>query len=131
MNQQAQSIIKSLAEMAWADGEISPEERALLFNVMVSMGADPEDMDEMGSVLGRPGAGVEEAPLSEVIPDMPSRLNVMRALLTMSFVDGILSFAELTLIEKLAKDLEIDRDQLEEIRQEAVVAAKQVVPDVD
>ena len=122
MNNRHKAILKSLAEMAWADGEVTPEERAMLFTVCLQMGATEEEMDDLREVLGRPDGSSSD--LSSALPDKASRLNVMRILLTMSFVDGALAFAEYDLIEKKAQELGIDAEEMETLRQEALKASK-------
>ena len=126
MNSESREIIKGLAAMAWADGEVSPEEHALLLKVLSEAGASPEDMEEFSELLGRSEteADPSNVHLDSVLEDEESRLNVMRALLIMSFMDGVLSFAEFTQIEKFAKDLNINSEQLDALRNEALVAAK-------
>lgn len=126
MNSESREIIKGLAAMAWADGEVSPEEHALLLKVLSEAGASPEDMEEFSELLGRSEteADPSNVHLDSVLEDEESRLNVMRALLIMSFMDGVLSFAEFTQIEKFAKDLNINSEQLDALRNEALEAAK-------
>lgn len=124
MKNQNRAIIKSLAEMAWADGEVTEEERALLFTVCLQMGATEEEMEELREVLGQSQAVQNDGEsLEQALPDKASRLSVMRVLLTMSFVDGALDFAEFHVIERKARELGIDSDELEQLRQEAVEAA--------
>ncbi len=126
MNSESREIIKGLAAMAWADGEVSTEERALLLKVLSEAGASPEDVEEFSGLLGQPDVDADHSgvQLDSAIEDEESRLNVMRALLIMSFMDGVLSFAEFAQIEKFAKDLNINSEQLDALRDEAVEAAK-------
>ena len=102
---QKQEIIKSLANMAWADGEVTENERALLFTVCFQLGASEQEVDELHEVLGKPDNipdGLAE--LKDVLPDKESRKNVMRLLLAMSMIDGAISFSEFDLIEKTCSD---------------------------
>lgn len=114
---QNKEIIKSLVKMAWADGEVSGKEQELLAAILLKMGCSEEEVDGLGE------APEEDPRLDEVLPDKESRLNIMRALMTMSFVDGILSFDEFAYINRLAEQLDISNDELETLRQEALVAA--------
>lgn len=109
--------------MAWADGEVTDEERALLFSTCMQMGASEEEVAELQSVLGQPSE-IGSNDLKSVLPDKASRLNVMRALLTMSFVDGALGFAEYDLIEKKGQELELTIEELENLRKQALIAAQ-------
>ncbi|MCA9793379.1 MAG: TerB family tellurite resistance protein [Candidatus Eremiobacteraeota bacterium] len=117
MDAQNKEIIKSLVKMAWADGEVSHKEQELLAAILLKMGCSEEEVDGLGE------APEEDPRLDEVLPDKESRMNIMRALMTMSFVDGILSFDEFAYINRLAEQLDISNDELETLRQEALVAA--------
>ena len=110
--------------MAWADGEVTDEERALLFSTCMQMGASEEEIAELKSVLGPPTGDATADGLKAVLPDKASRHNVMRALLTMSFIDGALGFAEFDLIEKKGQELEISPEDMETLRKEAIRAAE-------
>lgn len=123
MEAQRKEIIKSLAQMAWADGEVTDEERALLFSTCIQMGASEEEVAELKEALGQV-QGDDGASLKGVLPDKASRENVMRAILTMSFIDGALGFAEYDLIEKKGQELELSADELEALRKEALEAAQ-------
>ena len=50
MEEQRKEIIKSLAGVAWADGEVTEEERALLFAVCLQLGATDQEVDELEEV---------------------------------------------------------------------------------
>ena len=122
MDTQNKQILRSLAEVAWADGEVTEDERALLFSICLQFGATEEEMSDLKEVLGKPNG--EPGDLNGVLPDKESRLNVMRSLLIMSFVDGALAFAEFDLLAKKADELEITRDEMETLRQEALSASE-------
>ena len=123
MGNQNRVIMKTLAEMAWADGKVTEEEKALLFSVCLQMGATPEEAEELKEALGQPSQ-TSEGDLKEALPDKASRLNVMRILMTMSFIDGALDFAEFDVIEGKAKELGLTADELETLRREALTAAE-------
>lgn len=125
MEHQRKEIMKSLAGIAWADGEVTDNERALLFTVCLQMGASEEEVEELQEVLGKPqNAPTSLEDLKSVLPDKQSRLNVMRVLLTMSMMDGVLSFSEFELIEKTSAELGIDSEELETLRHDAIKAAE-------
>ena len=123
MDNQNRVIMKTLAEMAWADGKVTEEEKALLFSVCLQMGATPEEAEELKEALGQPSQ-TSEGDLKEALPDKASRLNVMRILMTMSFIDGALDFAEFDVIEGKAKELGLTAVELETLRREALAAAE-------
>lgn len=120
MDAQQNEIVKSLIQMAWADGEVAEAEKALLSSILMNLGCSTDEVDKLAEQWS---GGGEPARLDEVLKDTESRHNAMRALLTMSFVDGALSFKEFTYIERVARQLEIGDDELEKLRIEAVKAA--------
>ena len=126
MDAESREIVKSLAEVAWADGKVTPEERALLLKVLIEAGADPDDVETIDDLLAAPSANIlgEPARLQEMDLDEESKQNVLRALLIMSFMDGALSFAEFSQIERTATDFGIDSETLETLRSEALAAAE-------
>ncbi len=126
MDAKSREIVKSLAEVAWADGKVTPDERALLLKVLTEAGADPEDVETIDDLLAAPSANVmgEPARLESMDLDEESKHNVVRALLIMSFMDGALSFAEFSHIERTATELGIDSEVMETLRAEAVEAAE-------
>lgn len=129
MDSKSRQIIASLAKMAWADGEVSDSERALLIKVFVEAGATEDDVEEFGALLENPESIAQGSDdLADAVVDEESRDNVMKALLIMSFMDGILSFSEMSLLEETQQALEISPDKLEELRQEALVTAKEIQP---
>lgn len=125
MDHSSLQIVKSLVKMAWADGNISPEERSLLTKVLAEAGADPGDVSELDKLLSE-GATGEPVSFDASDLDEEKRLGVMRALLIMSFMDGHVSFAEFTQIEKMQKELGISDEQLEVLRGEAIAAAETI-----
>lgn len=127
MDNRSKAIMKSLAEMAWADGKVTDEEKAMLFNVCLMMGADSQDAEVLHEILGQPEQDTD-ADLKDLLPDKASRLNVMRVLLTMSFIDGALDFAEFSVVERKAKELDITPEELETLRKEALSAAESFKP---
>lgn len=132
MDAKSRQIITSLARMAWADGELSDSERALLIKVFVEAGATEDDVEEFGALLENPEElGQQSGDLADAVVDEEGRRNVMRALLIMSFMDGILSFSEMSLLEETQQALEISPEELEELRKEALAAAKEIKPRVN
>lgn len=121
MDEQSKEVLKGLAEVAWADGKVTAQERALLFHVCLQMGASAQELQEMEDIFGKQAVSAE---LQSVLPDKATRLNVMRALLTMSFVDGALGFAEFELLTQKSEELEITAQEMETLREQASRAAE-------
>jgi uncharacterized membrane protein YebE (DUF533 family) len=126
MDEQAREIVKALVEMAWADGQVSPEESALLIKCLQEAGAAEQDVEELTRLLAQPGGEnvVSAANIDVASLDEEKRLGVMRALMIMSFMDGHVSFAEYARIEQMQAKLGISAEQLEVLRSEAVAAAE-------
>lgn len=126
MDEQAREIVKALVEMAWADGQVSPEESALLIKCLQEAGAAEQDVEELTRLLAQPGGEnvVSAANIDVASLDEEKRLGVMRALMIMSFMDGHVSFAEYAQIEQMQAKLGISAEQLEVLRSEAVAAAE-------
>lgn len=132
MDVRSREIVKSLAEMAWADGVVSPEERALLLKILIEAGANPDDTEELEHLLAAPSADVlsEPAHLGRIELDHEGKLSVMRALLIMSFMDGALSFAEFGQLERVAQELEISQEEIDVLRAEALAAAESLKSEI-
>lgn len=129
MDEQSLKIVKCLVKMAKADGQISPEERSLLVQVLPAAGATTEAADDLEKLLDKL---IEEVATGDTIELNPAELDeekrhgVMRALLIMSFMDGHVSFGEFSQIETMQKQLQISDEHLETLRSEAVAAAETI-----
>ncbi len=123
MNEQSRAILQALVNMAWADGQVSPEESGLILKAMSEAGAPAEDTEELARLLSSAPAPVD---LNVAELDEEKRLGVMRALLIMSFMDGHVSFAEYAHIEAMQRELGISDEQLDALRAEAVAAAETI-----
>ena len=95
----------------------------MLLNLCLQLGASPEEAEDLKEVLGQPPAAVE-GELKDVLPDKASRLNIMRIIMTMSFIDGAMDFAEFGVIQSKAKELGLNSEELETLRKEALAAAE-------
>ncbi len=119
MDERQKEVIKGLVKMAWADGEVSEAEQTMLTSILLRMGCSEEEVEGLGE------EPPEDPRLDEVLPDKESRISTMRALITMSFVDGVLSFAEFDYIQAAAEQLGVTDDELEQLRQEALAAVEE------
>lgn len=113
-------VVKSIIQVAWADGQVSAQERDVLSRMLMQVGCSPEEVSELDEVLS--GTETRMPDLDKVLPDKASRLDAMRAIMTMSFADGALSFKEFTYMERMASKLGVDDDELEQLRAEVVAA---------
>lgn len=129
MDEEARRIIESLVAMAKADGEVSGDERKLLAKVLIEAGAVPADSTGLNELLEDM---IEAGPLTPSLEALSEdkRLNVMRALLIMSFMDGKLSFSEFHQLEQHQKTLGLSDIQVEILRAEANEAARLIQKDL-
>lgn len=119
MDQRQKAIVKSLFQVAWADGHVSAEESALLANFLPRLGLSMAEMIcEMDAGLTENPEG--EAPLEHLLPDHESRLAAMELLVRVSFSDGHLADAEVEYLGHLAVRLGIGSGELEQMRQRAL-----------
>ncbi|MFA5504216.1 MAG: hypothetical protein WC423_02245 [Vulcanimicrobiota bacterium] len=125
MENRNQVILRALSEMARADGKVTDEEKALLLDTCLQIGASPEETEELKDLLGSSEASGSPVDLKCALPDHASRLKVMKILMTLSFIDGTLDFAEFKVIESKAKELGVNPDELESLRLEALAAAEE------
>ncbi len=109
-------LLKTLVQMAWADQKLVDAEKALLSRVLSELGATPEEVE---SLEAAPEA-VDLEQLAQTLPGQAERLEAMRLLLKVAFVDETLTFEEFDLVGRLARVLGIDDEQLEELRQQAL-----------
>lgn len=125
LEQQHRAIIKHLLTIARADGEISPEEKALLQQIFIEAGlVDDKSISLDKLIESIDSKDTADVSLSEL--EEEARLNIMRALLIMSFIDGKLSFSEFTQIEKYQVELALSTSQMDTLRIEATAAAEAI-----
>lgn len=118
MDARQQEVVKSLIQMAWADGELSGSETRVLQQVLEKMGATPQEIAGLDDAMaGHPGPLAE---LDKVLPERQSRMEAMRSIMEMSFADGALSFKEFTYMERMANRLGLSDEDLEALRSELV-----------
>jgi uncharacterized tellurite resistance protein B-like protein len=103
-----------LIATAWVDGRLDDAEADLIRRLLRSARM-PEA--EIQASLSPPGPSLDV--LLGNIPPGPARLDTMRLVLQMCFVDDILEFEEFDLIERAARHLGIDAETMEQLRQEA------------
>lgn len=112
-------IVKSLAQLAWADGELVESERRLLEGILERLGCTPEEFRELQQAPNEPGTAM--ARLEKVLPTHVDRREAMRDLVTLAFCDGECSFDEFVYIERMARRLRIGPDELSELRDQALM----------
>ncbi|MGE0495883.1 MAG: DUF533 domain-containing protein [Vulcanimicrobiota bacterium] len=110
-------ILRALINMAWADGEVVPEESSMIARFADELGVSL--IDKIQSLdAGLSGSGQQiEADLESVLPDHASRLEAIEMLVSLSFADGHLDDGEMKYLGTLAVKLGIGADELDQIRQ--------------
>ena len=116
MNAQEREILKTLIQIVWADGQVDDRERDILGKMLVELDLTPKDIAEVGQMMTE----APEAPqLAEVLSKSPTeRRDVMKVVMAMAMDNGHLNPPEMRYVQAIATKLEIDKDQLEEIRLE-------------
>lgn len=118
MDDRQREILRALAQLAWADGEVTPEETELISNFADRLGLSLIDkIATMDSGLAEP----DRAPvdLQKVLPDYASRKEAMQMLVTLCFAGGQVKDSEMQYLGEIAVKLEINAADLEEMRQNA------------
>lgn len=112
-------LVKSLFAMLWADGDASDREIEVVSRLMERVGLPIEErLAVMDAHLSDPDLA-QTASLEGVLPDQASRLEAMELLVTLCFCDQHLAPEELEILHQLAVSLEINAQQLEQIRHRA------------
>ncbi len=116
MNAQEREILKTLIQIVWADGQVDDRERDILGKMLVELDLTPKDIAEVGQMMTE----APEAPqLAEVLSKSPTeRRDVMKVVMAMAMDNGHLNPPEMRYVQAIATKLEIDKDQVEEIRLE-------------
>lgn len=110
-------LLKTLVALAWADGQIQPEEFEWVEKVLLAAGVG---QDEAKGLLAEPHELPAAVDLRAAVPETEERLTLLRFLLTVSLADGETSAPELACLRELSDRLEIPADKLEELRLETV-----------
>lgn len=122
MKEVKDSIAATIFAAAWADGEISDEEKMALDRVLVELGFQRSEIMERI-------AGALQAPKWDPIPmpeDAALKERVMRYALAVCLADAALNEDEVNFLHKLAEYLKISAQSLDKLKAEAerVMASK-------
>ncbi len=115
--QQIQTIIDSLFEMAWSDGEVSNIEKSTINRILRNLGLNLSTiMEEMNRRLEQPPGKID---LAAANLDRKTLLETVKFLIALCFCDDRLDPRELDIIERLALKLKISADELDALRIQA------------
>jgi uncharacterized tellurite resistance protein B-like protein len=117
MDEREREIVKSLMQIAWADGRWTPDEEALVGLILARIGLTPGETEQMKSQYSDPNKLAE---LERYIPDKPKRLNAMRLLLAVAYADLDVPDEEAAYLAKMAAKLDISPQELEDLMQETI-----------
>lgn len=107
-------VLKSLVGVIWADGDVSDKERAILGNILLKLGYTEDEIIEVGKFM-QDGASPD---LDGLFPRADSRRKLMKVLCNLSAADGATSLGELRYLNAMARQLQIEPEELAEIRAE-------------
>ena len=103
-------LVKALGFVAWADQNISPEERELLTTVMGALATPEERRKELCESLRRAPSSIAEI-AAEFDDDVERRFALAQAVM-LAGIDGDISDEERATIAELAAALGVDDDEL-------------------
>lgn len=115
MDERRRQILRSLLQLAHADGLVVAEEEALLHEVLRSLGGTGVELQTLEESV----AGACMVPLEEFLSDPGERRQIMRLLVDLSMCDGSRSFSEETYVAAMANRLGLSYAELQEIQAEA------------
>lgn len=118
MDERRRQILRSLLQLAHADGLVVAEEERLLHEVLRSLGGTGEELLTLEESL----AGACMVPLEEFLSDPAERRRIVRLLVDLSMCDGSRSFSEETYVAAMANRLGISYAELQQIQVEAEAA---------
>ncbi len=118
ITERRREIIKSLAQVAWADGELVEAEKKLLADILIKIGCKPEEIKKIENNPVKSTTAL--AQLDKVLPTHVERRSALRDLITLAFCDGECCFHEFLYIERMAHKLGVSSQELEELRDQAL-----------
>ncbi len=121
MHPSDKALVRSLIAVAWADGKIAEEETALIDSLIESFDADEAEAKELKE-FGEKKRTLDDVPLDEL--DDGSKRRLLQLAVMVSFVDGVQDEMEESLIENLAKKLEISEEERKPLLEGSAVRAK-------
>lgn len=117
MQDAEKALIKSLIHVIWADGEVSEDERRLLGGVLSQLDLDDESLHEVAEMMSQPP---DLQNLKDSVQDPEARREIMKVMLAMAMADGKVEISELRFLNKIARELEIGDDDLEQLKAETL-----------
>lgn len=120
MEPRVDQLVQALFQVAWADGEVTAEEVTALTHMLRGLGLSLSQticlLDQ--HLTERPDG--ELVDLRALFSDRQEQLEVVQALVTLSFADGRLAPEEMGYLEYLITQVGITGEELEVMRAKAV-----------
>ncbi len=115
------ALVRSLIAVAWADGKIAEEETALIDSLIESFAADEAEAAELKAFAAERRT-LDDVPFAEL--GHGSRRRLLQLAVMVSYVDGQQDDSEKSLIDDLARRLEIPEDEKLPLLQGSAMRAK-------
>jgi tellurite resistance protein len=115
------ALIRSLIAMAWADGKVAEEERALIDAIIESFAVSVEEAAELRQ-FGQEPRTLDDVPLNDL--DHGSRRRLLQLAVMVSYVDGDFDETERALLSDLAHRLDIPLDERAALLEDSARRAK-------
>jgi tellurite resistance protein len=115
------TLLRSLIAVAWADGKVAKEERALVDSLIEAFHADEAETKELRRFASA-SRTLDDVALQDL--DAGDRRRLLQLAVLISFVDGAQDEKEKALIDDLARRLEIPKEESEPLLEDAAMRAK-------
>lgn len=117
MHDVEKTLFTALVATAGADGQISPEERAWLREILKQAGLKAEVSLDHAPPLDRDA-------LRRALAGREDRVAFLKIGLMVAMSDGTVSAPEYDFLKSLAQDLEVSEADLEDLRHETILAVE-------
>lgn len=123
-----EDVAAYVAAAAWADGPISDDERALVENLLFSLGLERREAAEL--LRGWEFKAPAPPDLSS-LTDRAQGIALLRALLVLSYSDGHFSMDELPYLTKILDKFKVSTDELNQLRLQAQYYLEPEAPPIE
>lgn len=117
MTDQDRILLKTLVAMAWADGELNPNECGWLDQVFEHLALPEEERQQL---MDTPQSLPSAADYSSALSSEEDREFLVKVLLTMASSDGSICKDEQSMLEEVGARLGISSDRIKDLKLQAV-----------
>lgn len=127
LTEEKKSILQLLIALAWADGKVDEEERALVKALMEAFGSSEDEAEEIGQWASekRSLADVNISSLSKSDLELALQYGVL-----LSYVDGEQTSDEQQMLNEFVARLGLSDDEAKPLMESASAYAKQLLPEL-